>query len=57
VMSHLVYAAGAQDVVTTIVDGQILMQDGKVLTIDEEGLRARVEAIAAKIRADLEAGQ
>lgn len=57
VMSHLVYAAGAQDVVTTIVDGQILMRDGKVLTIDEDGLRARVEAIAAKIRADLEASQ
>ncbi len=56
VMSHLVYVAGAQDVVTTIVDGQILMHDGKVLTIDEDGLRARVKAVADKIRADLASG-
>lgn len=53
VMSHLVYAAGSRDVVTTIVDGRVLMRDGKVLTVDEASLRARVEAVADKIRADL----
>ncbi len=56
VMSHLVYVAGAQDVVTTIVDGQTLMRDGRVLTIDEDDLRARVEAVVERIRADLASG-
>lgn len=55
VMSQLVYAAGARDVVTTIVDGKLLMADGKVLTVDENALRAKVKAVADKIRADLEA--
>ncbi|NVJ97484.1 MAG: amidohydrolase family protein [Alphaproteobacteria bacterium] len=53
VMSHLVYAAGSHDVVTTVVEGKVLMRDGKMLTIDEDALRARVEAVAEKIRADL----
>lgn len=54
VLSHLVYAAGSRDVVTTIVDGRVLMQDGKVLTVDEEALREKVHEIAGKIRADVE---
>lgn len=53
VMSQLVYAAGARDVVTTIVDGKVLMADGKVLTVDEAVLRQKVQAVADKIRADL----
>lgn len=53
VMSQLVYAAGARDVVTTIVDGKVLMADGKVLTVDEAALREKVQAVADKIRADL----
>jgi 5-methylthioadenosine/S-adenosylhomocysteine deaminase len=34
-MSHLVYAAKGSDVRTTIVDGHILMEDGKVLSMDQ----------------------
>jgi 5-methylthioadenosine/S-adenosylhomocysteine deaminase len=56
VMSHLVYATSSRDVVTSIVDGKLLMEDRKMLMVDEEALRARVEAIADKIRADLKAG-
>lgn len=55
VMSHLVYAAGSRDVVTTIVDGKVLMQERQVLTIDEAALREKIHAIADQIRADLEA--
>ncbi|TNE62569.1 MAG: amidohydrolase [Alphaproteobacteria bacterium] len=55
VVSHLVYAANSRDVVTSIVDGKLLMKDGKVLTIDEAKLRADIEAVADKIRADLKA--
>ncbi|MDI3487067.1 MAG: 5-methylthioadenosine/S-adenosylhomocysteine deaminase, partial [Methanolobus sp.] len=36
VASHLVYAANGKDVSTTIVDGKVLMEDGKVLSMDEQ---------------------
>ena len=35
VPSHLVYSAGGSDVRTTIVDGKILMQDYRVMVLDE----------------------
>jgi 5-methylthioadenosine/S-adenosylhomocysteine deaminase len=41
VVSALVYSAHATDVDTVIVDGQLLMRDRKLLTIDEaETVRA-----------------
>lgn len=44
VVSHLVYAAGAGDVSTTIVNGNVLMADGKVETLQQaEVLRAAQE--------------
>ncbi|MFZ3062498.1 MAG: amidohydrolase family protein [Actinomycetota bacterium] len=36
VVAHLVYSARACDVTTTIVDGEILMDDGKLITLDEQ---------------------
>ncbi len=36
VVSHLVYSANGADVDTTIVDGEVLMEGRKVLTLDEE---------------------
>ena len=39
-LSHLVYVTRGDDVQTTIVNGKILMRDGKVLTLNEAG-RAR----------------
>ncbi len=44
VASHLVYAASGKDVRTTIVDGKILMEDGEVISMDEQ------EVIDAAIR-------
>ncbi|PCI48677.1 MAG: 5-methylthioadenosine deaminase [Alphaproteobacteria bacterium] len=49
VISHLVYAARSGDVVTTIVDGHILMEDGKVLTLDAGDIRQKANDIAARI--------
>ncbi len=49
VISHLVYAVDARDVVTTIVDGRLLMADGRVLTLDGDKVRRRANEIAAKI--------
>ncbi len=34
--AHIVYAAQSADVQTVIIDGELVMQDRKVLTIDEE---------------------
>jgi len=49
VISHLVYAVSGSDVVTTIVDGTILMEDGKFLTLDAEKVRADANALASRI--------
>lgn len=51
VPSHLVYSAGGSDVRTTIVDGKILMQDYRVMVLDEpkvieEAQKAAEELVA-----------
>ncbi|WCL55479.1 amidohydrolase [Gimibacter soli] len=53
VISHLVYATNSGDVVTTIVDGRVLMKDGKVLAIDGAKVKAEADALGAKIKAAL----
>lgn len=40
VVSRLVYATRSSDVVLTMVDGRILMQNGRLLTVNEEQTRA-----------------
>ena len=46
VISALVYAAGATDVDTVVIDGQLVMRDRKLLTLDEADVvtQAKVEA-------------
>ena len=39
VVSHLVYACTAHDVLTTIVDGKVLMENRKLLTLDFKDIR------------------
>lgn len=53
VVSHLVYVAKSTDVVTSIVAGKVLMEDGVVKTVDMEALRVEVGKIADKIKVDL----
>ncbi len=53
VVSHLVYVTDEQDVVNVIVDGQLLMHDRKILTIDTERVRREAEALAAEIKRSL----
>ncbi len=53
VVSHLVYIADEQDVVTTIVEGKVLMENRKLLTVDEARVRREGAALAAKIKAAL----
>ena len=47
--SHLVYAAEGREVRTAIIDGRIVLRDGRVLTFDEERVKARVREIAQSI--------
>jgi 5-methylthioadenosine/S-adenosylhomocysteine deaminase len=45
-VEHLVYAARASDVTTTIVDGRVLMSERRVRTLDEGEIRLEVAAMA-----------
>jgi 5-methylthioadenosine/S-adenosylhomocysteine deaminase len=46
VKSHLVYSASGSDVRTTIVDGRVLMEDYKVLCMDEQDVLDRAREAA-----------
>jgi 5-methylthioadenosine/S-adenosylhomocysteine deaminase len=50
-LSHLVYATHGDDVETTIVNGQVLMYERKVLTLDEAAVLREAEAFAQRVRA------
>ncbi|WP_126663926.1 amidohydrolase [Haloterrigena salifodinae] len=45
-VSHLAYAAAAADVRHTVCDGQVLMRDREVLTLEEDAVRARATEAA-----------
>ena len=49
VYSHLVYAIGRSDVVTTIIHGRLVMWDRRLTTLDEAAAIAEVNQIAAGI--------
>ena len=61
VTNNLVYCASGQDVVTTICDGKVLMEDRRVLVMDERRALAeaneRAEQIAVRWREHLAARQ
>lgn len=54
VTSHLVYAAHASDVRTVIIDGQVVMRDRELLTLDENDIFARAREMARRIVASWE---
>lgn len=49
--SHLVYVTRGDDVKTTVVNGQVLMRDRRVLTLDAPQVLAEARAYAARVRA------
>lgn len=53
--SHLVYAAGGADVDTVIINGQIVMENRRLLTLDEAGIMNKVREIAGNIKKSLQA--
>jgi 5-methylthioadenosine/S-adenosylhomocysteine deaminase len=48
--SHLVYAAGGADVDTTIINGRVVMENRRLLTIDENEIMQKVREIALQIK-------
>jgi len=48
-ISHLAYAAHGSDVRHTVCDGEVLMRDREVLTLDADAVRERASAAAADL--------
>lgn len=53
VVSHLVYVTDEQDVETVIVDGKVLMEERKMLTLDTKKIAKEARELAARIQASL----
>lgn len=51
--SHLVYAAGGSDVDTVIINGKLVMENRRLLTIDENAVMQKVREIALNIKKSL----
>jgi 5-methylthioadenosine/S-adenosylhomocysteine deaminase len=51
--SHLVYAMSGADVDTVLINGKIVMENRKLLTINEEEVMQKVREIAVKIKNSL----
>jgi len=51
VLSHLVFAAHGEDVVFSMVDGEVLMDDGDVLVADAEEIRREAREVALDLEA------
>ena len=47
--AHLVYAAHSADVDTVIINGEIVMEGRKVLTMDEEEVMAQAQKCADRL--------
>jgi 5-methylthioadenosine/S-adenosylhomocysteine deaminase len=54
VFSHLVYATKASDVETVVINGKVVMQNRRVLTINEPAVRARALQYRDQIRKSIE---
>jgi 5-methylthioadenosine/S-adenosylhomocysteine deaminase len=49
-ISHLVYVARGDDVTATVVNGRILMRDGRVLSLDEAAVLKESNEMAVRVR-------
>jgi len=56
VISHLAYAAKASDVIDTIVNGRPLMRNRRLLTLNEEAVKAAARRYQKQVSASLRAG-
>lgn len=51
VQSHLVYAANKADVSTVLINGRVVMQDRRLLTIDEDAVKNQMREVGRRIGA------
>ena len=49
IVPNLIYAGTGREVRTVMVDGQILMRDGLVLTVDDQAIREEAQLEAQKV--------
>jgi 5-methylthioadenosine/S-adenosylhomocysteine deaminase len=49
IISHLVYSATGADVRDVIIDGKLIMQDRKLLTLDEERVLQKAQEWGQRI--------
>jgi 5-methylthioadenosine/S-adenosylhomocysteine deaminase len=54
--SHLVYAAKASDVTDTIINGRVLMRNRRLLTLDEEAVKAAARRYQKQVVESLRGG-
>lgn len=52
--STLVYAANGSDVITSIINGRVVMEDRQLLTIDEREVMENVKKISQRVKKGLE---
>ncbi len=50
--SHLVYSVNGNDVAATVINGKVVMEDGKLFTMDIEKVMDDVKSIAVDIKAN-----
>ena len=55
-LSHLVYVTRGTDVRTTVVNGRVLMREGRVLTLDRATVIREANAMAGKVRTAVSKG-
>ncbi|MBF0474405.1 MAG: amidohydrolase [Deltaproteobacteria bacterium] len=48
--SHLVYSATGGEVTTVIINGRLVMENGRILTLDQGAIMAEARAIGAKMK-------
>ena len=53
IISHLVYVTDEQDVVSVIVDGKVLMREGKILSINTDRVRKEANQLSRRIKSSL----
>jgi 5-methylthioadenosine/S-adenosylhomocysteine deaminase len=49
-VSHLVYAAKGSDVLHSLINGKVVLREGRITTLDEAAILAEMEKIGAAVR-------
>jgi cytosine/adenosine deaminase-related metal-dependent hydrolase len=57
VLSHLVFGAHGEDVMFTMVDGDVLVENGEVTTVDSETIRQQADDVGLSLESHREAAK